>query len=159
MHSRVHWRKWRAVKYRCIQNAGDLVSMPVGWFHGVVALEPSILVESWLNGNGYEMLSALYVYMRTSRIRHKGKNERGFMRWTDKESIHFESGMSVLLGDLKSLIETKIVSQEKVVDAFKKIWCFIEFNKEETPEGMVWRRKWFLNVVWSKDWQVVATEL
>ena len=97
--------------------------------------------------------------MRTSRIRHKGKNEHGFMGWIDKESIHFESGMSVLLGDLKSLIETKVVSQEKVVDAFKKIWCFIEFNEEKTTEELELRRKWFLNVVWSKGWRVVATEL
>src|SRR5579859_5254862 len=54
----------------CIQDAGDLVFIPVGWFHAVVTLVPSILVESWRDGNVYEMLSTLYVYMCTSRIQH-----------------------------------------------------------------------------------------
>ena len=61
----------------CIQDAGDLVFIPVGWFHAVVTLVPSILVGSWKNENGYEMLSTLYGYMHTSRIRHGGKNQQG----------------------------------------------------------------------------------
>ena len=41
-----------------------------GWFHAVVTLELSILVGAWKDGNGYEMLSTLYVYTHTSRIRY-----------------------------------------------------------------------------------------
>jgi len=91
----------------CIQDAGDLVFISIGWFHAVITLVPSILVGSWRDGNGYEMLSTLYIYMRTSRIRHGGKNEQGFNGWTNKERTHFETGMSILLAEVKPLIETK----------------------------------------------------
>jgi len=140
----------------CVQGAGDLVLIPVGWFHAVVTLVPSILVGSWLDGNGYEMLSTLYVYMRTSRIRHGGKSEQGFTGWTDKEKTHFESGLSILLAETKPLIETKAVSQDRAAQMFEKIWAFAEFNKEDSGGEM---GKWFLEVVWSKDWRDITTEL
>ena len=136
----------------CIQNAGDLVFIPVGWFHAVVTLVPSILVGSWRDGNGYEMLSTLYVYMCTSRIRHSGKNEQGFNGWTDKERTHFESGMRTLLAEIKLQIETKAVSRNRVAEMFEKIWVFAEFKEEDT--GV--KRKWFLEAVWSKGWQNIT---
>ncbi len=93
------------------------------------------------------MISALYVYMRAARIRHKGKNENGYNGWTKKEEIHFEQGMSLLHGDLKSSIETNNVSRDKVMQLYEKMWSFIEFNEEGTVDGIKERREWFLKVV------------
>src|SRR5271169_2093837 len=90
------------------------------------------------------------VYLRTSRIRHGGKNETGSKGWADKEAAHFECAMCVLLTDIKSLMRTETVSVDKIVDVFEKIWCFVEFNKEDRDEDTEARRKWFLDVVWSK---------
>jgi hypothetical protein len=143
----------------CIQYAGDLVFIPVGWFHFVITLQPSILVGSWLDGDGYEMLSCLYVYMRASRIRHRGLNEQQSKGWIVKESTHFEGGMKILLADIKSLTRTGTVSVNKVVDIFEKIWSFVEFNEEDNDKSTEVRRKWFLGVVWSNDWRDATKSL
>jgi hypothetical protein len=105
------------------------------------------------------MLSTLYVYMRTSRIRHGGKNEQGLNGWTDQERTHFETGMSILLVEVKPLIETKAVSQDKVAQMFEKIWAFVEFNKEDSGGETRLRGKWFLEVVWSEGWRDITTKL
>jgi hypothetical protein len=133
----------------CIQEAGDLVYVPVGWFHSVITVEPSILIVASMEGAGSEALKTLHVYMAAMRVRHKGKNELGEIGWSPTEILWFEDAMKTLLLQLK---ESKIEETE-VVDLFDVIWRLMaEFGIAEFTES-------FLSIAWNKEWKEVAKRI
>jgi hypothetical protein len=143
-----------------IQNSGDLVYIPVGLFHGVITLEASILVGSWIVGNGFQMLGTLCLYMRTSQVRHKGKNEENLYGWTDKEKSYFKTGMETLLSDLQPPLSTpESHSTERLMEIYNQIWQFAEFLNQRDPSEHEKSVKWFKGIVWSKEWRHLTQEL
>src|SRR5438270_10870753 len=88
----------------CLSGEGDLVFIPVGWFHFVFTLQPSILLGSWLVRNGFAMLLALHLSMVSIRKRFKGSNADGLLGWTESERIQFETGMKCMIEDIRHLL-------------------------------------------------------
>jgi len=145
-----------------VQKSGDLVFIPVGWFHAVITLERSILVGSWITGNGYEMLCTLHLYMpRTNRSRHNGSNEEDLHGWTQKEQKHFEIGVKAVHDDLQKLQQPGNVrnSADKIHKMYDQIWKFAQFISQPNRVEHDATENWFKAVVWSKEWQRLTANL
>lgn len=133
----------------CISEKGDLVFVPVEWFHTVITLEPSIWVGTWLIGNGYQMLGALYVSMVATRVRHYGMNDEQCDGWTENEKGKFSVATKTLYEDLHHFDHPEMINHDIVVRSFERIWKFGRFRE----------RALFLKIASAKGWVSLAERL